>query len=459
MFDFFLVNNLISPNQSGFKPGDSCTNQLLAITHEIYRSFDEGFDVRGVFLDISKAFDKVWHQGLLFKLRQNGISGDLLNILRDFLQYRKQRVVLNGQYSAWANVEAGVPQGSILGPLFFLIYINDLSDDLASNPKLFADDTSLFSVVHNSLSSSTDLNNDLVKISEWAYQWKMSFNPDPTKQAQEVIFSRKSQNQTHPSLFFNNSSVIQAPSQKHLGLFLDNRLDFQEHLKIVLNKVNKMIGLLRKLQNVLPRPSLLTIYKSFIRPHLDYGDIIYDQAYNCSFHQKLESVQYNAALAITGAIRGSSREKLYQELGLESLKQRRWYRKLCCFYKILKTQSPHYLFSFIPNLSRSYSTRNANNIPQFRFNHNFFKNSFFPSVIAEWNNLDFGIRNSESINIFKKSILNFIRPIPNSTFNCHNSRGIKFITRLRLGLSHLREHKFKNSFQDCLNPFCDCGNG
>ena len=338
MFDFFLVNNLISPNQSGFKPGDSCTNQLLAITHEIYRSFDEGFDVRGVFLDISKAFDKVWHQGLLFKLRQNGISGDLLNILRDFLQYRKQRVVLNGQYSAWANVEAGVPQGSILGPLFFLIYINDLSDDLASNPKLFADDTSLFSVVHNSLSSSTDLNNDLVKISEWAYQWKMSFNPDPTKQAQEVIFSRKSQNQTHPSLFFNNSSVIQAPSQKHLGLFLDNRLDFQEHLKIVLNKVNKMIGLLRKLQNVLPRPSLLTIYKSFIRPHLDYGDIIYDQAYNCSFHQKLESVQYNAALAITGAIRGSSREKLYQELGLESLKQRRWHRKLFRFYKILKSR-------------------------------------------------------------------------------------------------------------------------
>ena len=110
-------------------------------------------------------------------------------------------------------------------------------------------------------------------------------------------------------------------------------------------------------------------------------------------------------------------------------------------------------------MSRSYSTRNANNVPQFRFNYNFFKNSFFPSVIAEWNNLDLGIRNSESINIFKKSILNFIRPIPNSTFNCHNPRGIKFITRLRLGLSHLREHKFKNSFQDCLNPFCDCGNG
>ena len=163
MFRFFLDNKLISTNQSGFKPGDSCINQLLSITHKIYKSFDDGLEVRSVFLDTSKAFDKVWHEGFIFKLKQNGISGDLLNILTDFLSNRKQRVVLNGQVSTWTSVNAGVPQGSILGPLLFLIYINDLSDNLSSNVKLFADDTSLFSVIHDINISAGELNEDLKK--------------------------------------------------------------------------------------------------------------------------------------------------------------------------------------------------------------------------------------------------------------------------------------------------------
>ena len=169
IFEYLTTNKLISDNQSGFKPGDSCVNQLLSITHEIYHSLDNGLEVRGVFLDISKAFDKVWHERLILKLNQYGISENLLRLIKCFLKHRKQRVALNGQTSSWTNVLAGVPQGSILGPLFFLIYINDVSDDFSSNPKLFADDVFIFSVIRDKSTSSKELNNDLRKISNRAY--------------------------------------------------------------------------------------------------------------------------------------------------------------------------------------------------------------------------------------------------------------------------------------------------
>ena len=296
-------------------------------------------------------------------------------------------MLLNGQSTSWASVDAGVPQGSILGPLLFLIYINDLSAGLSSNDKLFADNTSLFSVTHDKNVSANGLNSDLKKVNKWAYQWKISFNPDPSKQAQEVIFNRKSIKQLHPPLIFNNSHVCQTSSQKHLGIILDSRLAFEEHFKMVLAKINKTIGLLYKLRNILPRSALLTIYKAFIRPHLDYGDIIYDEAFKESFHEKLEKIQYTACLAITGAIRGTSKEKLYQELGLESLRHHRWYQKLSFLYNLINTNSPSYLFKILPLRNSRYDTRNINKLPLFKTNHNFFKNSYFPSTIVEWNSL------------------------------------------------------------------------
>ena len=216
----------------------------------------------------------------------------------------------------------------------------------------------------------------------------------------------------------------QTALQKHLGIFLDPKLDFKEHLKNKSVKIIKSTALLRKLQSILPRHALVTIYKSFIRPHLDYGDTIYEQAYN-SFHQNLETFQYNAALAITGAVRGTSTEKLYQELGLESLQQRRWYTKLCIFFKTLKEKSLEYLFNIIPTRNNIHRTRNSHNTPQLNLKHSFFKNSFFPATIIEWNKLNSNICSLDSYNVFKKHILKFIRPSLNSVFDCHNPKGIK----------------------------------
>ena len=211
--------------------------------------------------------------------------------------------------SSLCDVLAGVPQGSILGPLLLLIYINYLSDGILCNAKLFPDDMSLFQRVHNIQKATNDLNNDLTTITKWALQWKMSFNPDISNQAHEVTFSHKRSVSSHPPLTFNNIPVAHTNSQRHLGMQLDKKLNFEEQLKEVESNVNKTIGIIRKLENVFPRSALLTIYNSFITSHLDYGE--------------LESLQYNATLAITGGIKGSSTEKIYEELGLESLKSRR----------------------------------------------------------------------------------------------------------------------------------------
>ena len=144
---------------------------------------------------------------------------------------RKQRVVLNDQYSSWVGIRPGVPQGSIFGPLLFLICVNDLPNGLKSECKFFADDTSLFSVVHAISTSVSDINNDLTLISNWAFQWKMSFNPDPSKQAQEIIFSRKKMKSSHPSVYFNNIPVSSTSVHKHLGMLLDDKLSYEHHLK------------------------------------------------------------------------------------------------------------------------------------------------------------------------------------------------------------------------------------
>ena len=140
----------------------------------------------------------------------------------------------------------------------------------------------------------------------------MLFNSDVTKQAQEVIFSRKNNNTNHPVVYFSEAPVAKASCQKHLGMHLDEKLNFNTHIKEKITKANKDIGIIRKVAHLLPRESLITIYKSFVRPHIDYGDIIYDQPNNEHFCNMIERVQYNAALAITGAIKGTSQQKNLQ---------------------------------------------------------------------------------------------------------------------------------------------------
>ena len=228
-----------------------------------------------MYLDISKAFDRAWHDGLLYKLERCGISGQLLFLVKSFLKDRKQRTVLNGQCSSWGDISAGVPQGSILGPLFFLVYINDLTEDLRCNVKLFADDTSLFTVFEDSNAAAIDMNHDLELINQWAHSWRMSFNPDPQKQAVELIFSRKKNEIDHPVVLFNDKPVKKVIEHKHLGIVLDSKLSFNAHIKAAISKTRKGVGMLKFLSRYLPRHTLDQLYELHVRPHLDYGDVIF----------------------------------------------------------------------------------------------------------------------------------------------------------------------------------------
>ena len=174
---------MISKYQSGFTTGDSTTNQFLFISNEFSKALDAGKEIRVVFFDISKAFDRVWHKGLKYKLSKMGILGNLLEWIKSYLNSRKQRVVINGIESDWIYINAGVPQGSILGPLFFLIFINDIVLEVNCSIKLFADDATIYVVIDNVNAAGELLNHNLDKVHKWSEKWLVNFNPQKKQKA------------------------------------------------------------------------------------------------------------------------------------------------------------------------------------------------------------------------------------------------------------------------------------
>ena len=267
--------------------------------------------------------------------------------------------------------------------------------------------------------------------------------------------------------FFNNITVSKAPSHKHLGLTLDSKLSFSYHINEKIRKTKRLIGILKYLSRYLPLKTLDLIYKSFIRPHLDYADIIFHIPQSPSLFDssitltplmdKIERVQYQAALAITGCWQGSNQSKLYEELGWESLSDRRWARRLLQFYKIKKGLTPAYLQVTLPH-ERALNVRNSNTIlhREFRCNTTRYKNSFFPDTVRSYNNIGHEFTSSPSLSIFKKRIFNLIRPASKFNINIIDPVGLRFLFQLRIGLSPLKYHKKRHNFNDTTNDWCDC---
>ena len=219
--------------------------------------------VQDAFLDISAAFDKVWHKGLIAKLSQIGVDGTLLDLLKSYLANRKQCVVVDGVKSSMLEVKAGIPQGSRLGPLLFLIYINDIVNNIESEIMIFADDTTLLASGSDPNETASQLNRDLAKISAWAEQWKVMFNAGKSR---DLIFSNKCLNNS-PPLIFNDIYIERVNTHKHLGVYLKSNLDWSTQINDSCLKANRKLSVLRNVK-MLKRKTLDLLYKVTVRSRL-----------------------------------------------------------------------------------------------------------------------------------------------------------------------------------------------
>jgi hypothetical protein len=310
LYKYLQSNNLLTSKNSGFRALDSAVNQLLFITDKIHKALENGHEICMVFLDVSKAFDRVWHSGLLLKLRCLGIDGTLFDWLCNYLTNRKIRAVINGQTSDWFNTNAGVPQGSILGPLLFLVFINDITNGIESDIHLFADDTSLMDIIEDHQLSYAKINRDLNRLSTWAKTWLVTFNANKTVYLQ---VSRKLNPAPKPILKLNGTQIKEVATHKHLGLTFNNNFTWSDHIGNLATKAAKCVGLLRKICRSIPRNCIEILYNSMILPIMEYCDIIYDGSSDTHL-DRLENVQRQAALICTGAYRHTNHETLLDEL-------------------------------------------------------------------------------------------------------------------------------------------------
>ena len=455
LYSYFSENQLLNEKNSGFRQGDSTINQLVYITDKLYKAMDSKQEVRMVFLDAAKAFDKVWHKGLLFKLKQLGVDDHVASWFSDYLNNRKQRVVINGVASSWASLEAGVPQGSILGPLLFLVYVHDITDGINADINLFADDTSIFEVVADSVTAAKSLNSDLSRLQQWANQLLVHFNPDKTE---VLTVSAKKCKGTHPPLYLSGTQLKEVQSHKHLGITLTNDLSWSNHISSVVTKASQRLAIMKRLKYTLHRSTLERLYKTIVRPILEYGCVLFDGCTQ-SDSQLIKSIQYQAARICSGALWNTNKESLLSEMGWDTLYSRRQYFKILVLYKMYHGLVPPYLsdipLSLVSNV-QSYSLRNAHHIRPPKTRTSRYARSFLPATIDVWNSLPRELTSIDNFPQFKVALATHLFITKSPIYWKFGERHASiYHTRLRLGHSSLNSDLCRHGLVDA--PKCACG--
>ena len=408
-YAFLTNNNILSNRQSGFRCLHSTVTALLEATNDWAYNIDRGNVDSVVFLDLKKAFDTVNHSILLSKLNAYGFGCSTNNWFASYLHNRSQKCFVNNHSSDYCTLLCGIPQGTILGPLLFLIYINDLPNCLEhSKPRMYADNTHLTFASNNVEDMNLYLNQDLAKVNEWLVANKLTLNQSKTEFMLIGSRQRLSTFISAPSLAIEGVPIKQVPLTKSLGVHIDEHLTWSEHIHKLTKKIASGIGALKRVRPFVPATTLRYIYNSLIQPHFDNCSVVWSN-FNKTLADKLQKLQNRAARVLTFSSYDTSADPLIRQLGWNKLDNQRKFHKAVMVHKSLHGLAPDYLCSMFTDRSsiNSYSLRDTEGklaIPKPRTDY--LKNSFSYSGAVFWNSLPMDLRQANTLPKFRRDYSN-----------------------------------------------------
>ena len=375
-------HKLLSDRQHAFRKKHSCETQLITVIDDWAKILDKGGQVDTFILDFEKAFDTPPHELLKCKLYGYGIGGKTLKWIDSFLCDRQQRVMVNGVKSDWAPVISGVPQGTVLGPLLFSLYINDITEDIDSELRLFADDCVCYREIKNT-EDTVKLQEDIDRLGCWARSWGMRFQP---VKCNIVQITRKRIKKINASYSLEGTVLENVEKIKYLGVTITNDLKWNTHVSNICTKANRTLGFLRRNLEACPLDVKESAYKGLVRPILEYGSSVWDPQ-SVLLQDELEKVQKRAARFVTGNYvdyETGSMTGILKNLKWESLKKRRKDSRLIMLYKGLKGAASIPTNDLVPPIRRTRNHHSlAFQIPM--AGADIYKSSFFPQTIRDWN--------------------------------------------------------------------------
>ena len=404
LYDYLSLNNLLAVNQFGFRRGRSTSLALTQFTDEVLSNMDNGLVNGVVFIDLKKAFDTVDHGIMLGKLKSIGVTSTHLAWFNSYLSCRCQKTVIGQASSSIRKVSVGVPQGSILGPLLFTIYINDIPTVLRnSTVTLFADDTALHCSSESAFGLQTMLNEDLVILAEWLHEHKLTLNVSKSK---FILIGgpKKLSYFSEVALSINDRRLDRVNSYKYLGVIINENLTWTDHIENLRSKVLQRLGLLRRIKYFLPRDIRELLVKSTIIPLLDYADVTWGDKANLTLMKKVQVLQNLAAKFVLDMPRHSSATEALHQLGWDNLMERRRLHRLILFFKALNglIDWDFNLYSF--KGIHNYNTRGRNDICRPKSCRSWGQNRFINQAAHEWNILPDKAKSTFDILTFKRLI-------------------------------------------------------